>query len=955
MDTTRVSINLKKVLLLIGLIGIGSLICVLLIGLMKDTPEYFTDFIVDSLASTGTNKTIELRLFYVFLTICFAGICVWGYFDRKRCKTIATQGDARACSENMQTGVIIYVMCAVPFLICEHISAFFLMAALCVLLAVLFGRSARQELVYFTLCFYALFAILRIYNLRGAYEGNTTALSIAAAALACLSLVGGLYESRILRKILECIIPFCLLILGIKKYLYRGDVLTVEQPQIFRYFVILLLVFCIGSNAYHLLQTIRKRSVSGDVSFATCLSVGIITCYRGVMLYVEDMHHPAEYMLSYMEIFRKNLRPYEVYTPVSGLFSVVFGGVNELLGGKYNTYALTAVIFTALIVAISVALLRRFLPGDTVLLLTATVTICAPFVIARTQWILPTLLFMYLPMWETKPKNTRLFFWVLFSFGLGLYYPLYGFAFMLSFMPCACMILTDGIRSGAIIKEGKRWLSWPKWIALAALILCSVPLLLGIVRNTAAYASQTRLADGVTLLGESVPDDFFPYLASFEGTQKLLYYGLWFFMPVVLLSLLVFMLCRLFAEEGKACFQDASVQLVIAAVIFVCASFSYTLLKVQDAPKTGGILGRTTFALFPLLPFITAILLRKRLQRNIAAAGLMGLMLGICIVSYGATHGEDDLLYETVYEVSEEYLLENGTDNLEIGAGFVDEETYLKCTENKYVMDSSIQWTGDDDTLYGGWGLNDLYMAGAPAFGQPSWSAVRSLETTRQNVLALQGRKCLYSDYVLTHGRYYWYYYSLLSDKTFYLPGLNAFATKAYAEHMPEKVYPKETFPDVITNWLRVPGTLGRSYERYGADWLEETDIQIEVTEPTDGTLIFSEEISGTDADFLYLHVEQSEKKTEKSFSWKHFLDSPDSDEDTIVKISFTDQAGEKQETECKYDRGSLLIPLGGNPKWLLERHTSLHVDAERDEETVPVRIMEAKMLRSKAYTLLEE
>ena len=217
------------------------------------------------------------------------------------------------------------------------------------------------------------------------------------------------------------------------------------------------------------------------------------------------------------------------------------------------------------------------------------------------------------------------------AFWQGLYYPLYGGALLLGTLPSGIHMLLRAIKETDWKTERKKPSFYILWfLTLVPVVLC-LPLLLRMLRHTLTYSSQTLLADGISLFGQTPPDTFLPYLSGQWRDRLYLVYR--FFLPMLPLWILgclcLQVVMQLLSDKRAAKGMQkhggfSPLFGLLAAFLTLAISYTYTLVRAD----TGVILQRTAPVLIAVFGmFLPVLLLRNR--KNVPGR-TTALLLGIC-------------------------------------------------------------------------------------------------------------------------------------------------------------------------------------------------------------------------------------------------------------------------------------------------------------------------------------
>ena len=156
-----------------------------------------------------------------------------------------------------------------------------------------------------------------------------------------------------------------------------------------------------------------------------------------------DLHHPFENIIAFSQIFELGQKPFSEYIPVSGLYSIIQGAFLSVFGGGfYSNYNVTENLFYLCIAALLLFIALRHIKSSRVLLIVLLFPILR---YNRIALILPVMLLLSWPG-LIKKKGLWIMAWFLSSLVQGLYYPLFGAAVCIGFMPLLLWQLTGYVK-----------------------------------------------------------------------------------------------------------------------------------------------------------------------------------------------------------------------------------------------------------------------------------------------------------------------------------------------------------------------------------------------------------------------------------------------------------------------------------------------------------------------------
>lgn len=878
----------------------GAVICVLIIAKLKFIPQEYDQFIIENLAFLGTNKTNELKVFYVYLLVSLLLALGIGYFcvEKKTRKIICNRSVSLK-----EKGIDILLL-----------------------------------FVFYSLAIYGVVAIINLFYIVPQSAILCIGLAVVMTAISLLSSV--MVQAKIITY-LQCVIPFSLLVYINSNYFYKQKSIQVFGSPVYYFLIFSIVVLLECLNIRYCVQIWKKSNcnsfkheLSDLVSIYSCFVIAAFAAFPGAELIVIDSHHPGEIIISFMEIFDKGALLYRDYFPVSGLFSVVLGGINELLGGKYSYASQTSSLFCMLVAIGTAGVLCKYMKRSYVAIIAFFITLAMPPYMIRTQLVLPFILILFLPKLK---QSYQILLYVMFSLIMVLYYPLYGVAFSIGLLPYEVKVL-----SSLLVGLKRKTQKMDVGACIFGIILCiiclsCVPLLWKMAKHMLVYSSQSLLADGYTVIGQVVPDDFLPILKSCEGIRKLIFCSLWFFVPVSLLVVCCYWIGGLLRSGIKSDLKNRWFYMLAFLIIFSCISFSYSQMRVET-----NLLGRTVGVLFPLVPVLLLVICH---ERNITTyrTFLYGAVMFILIILY-----DSSLLsnlsghFISGYKVNDDLVFVN-EDIGNMGKGFYEKSICDDCLDLIDIVDHY-----GDDASYTGLYFAQIYAAGAKTIGQPSMIAMKSKSAIDETIGLFADRDVVVSNKMTPYGQYRWNKYLMTSDAMVYDQERNCFLSQTLAQKKHVRGDDKSLYCYQMENIGEVANVLGRSFDTYGADWLVKGNAEISsgsftsqtITDETyslyckDYSFTIADEVDSKRNDFLYIQL-NCDQKSEGNETLEQLLNWNPNNIDIVVDISWKDSKGNDTHI-CSYlGDGKLLFPLGMNSKWYTSMPETIDISIMSSAKTV--------------------
>ncbi len=918
-------------IILFLLILIAAIAAYRLLPLFGGGHQAFTDIIIENVSASGLNKAGELQLFWLIL-ITGAFLLLLSLFLHTRLaekrETTDSSIDFSQYRFPLFGGILIF-----PFLSYLIVFQKFSVPLFTGLLIFIFCHFFCQKetgriLLIFVLSYYALTSVLTI--LTQLWDGMKissgtlylfsipTGLILSAAFLRSESKKKSVNLGNRLILILQCLLPGLLTIWLVDDYLYQGKLIQVPYALGYTLF---FLVFILISAILLIRQAVRFWNENSHyfIGSITPILIFVYHSFCAAPMYAQpDQHHHGEQMIPWNQVFDFGQSLYKEYTPVSGLFPFVNGFFQNLwLGNTVTDYSPAISITMVIFCILTMYLIYRHVGG-------AYATAFAVFFTLpcynRQYMVLPVLLLLTLPG-LLKKKNLWLWLWIFSCFLSGFYYPLFGAALLIGTFPLGIYQFFTFIKSGGLKSRLKKPLFYIAWGILIIIVTESLPLLLRMLRHTLTYSSQTVMADGIPLLGQTPPDAFMPYLAAFSGLRQGAYLSFRFLLPAA--GVWIFFYCFYYVIKKRALRSYAL--FFIAGALTLMVSYSYTLVR-ADIDK---ILSRTSYTLIAVTGMFLPVLLihyGKAIPKRSTLSAFMGICFALPMMIYAQVSwtknpdlwvypdGESQLVMDDAaklfssYEVPETFLKSEDTGlpakyQKLLGSGFMVSDQlhyitdYASVTEKCETVSENMTYMAlDGQGFYDYLGIRCSATGFIPA--ARSYEAQKEIwDAASQNlpvVFYLQPESSYYIFRFMLEAGYVY----CAEDKAFY----------------PSSLYNSLYDADAVCIYdgddyrLYAPATdFGLSPESFGASMDSLSEIFVADAQKSLKDQNLPDSFEGTDYDFLYLE----------------FSDTANIPEGSHLTLTWSDVEGNSFEgslAACLIKEGQLLIPMGMNPCWLLSK-----------------------------------
>lgn len=955
----KIRITYKDIISFITLVIVGSILLFLGMALVGNQAQTYNDIIIETVCQQSTNETGELGVFWIVLLLGVPVLLAINYFVNKNNKT---EKENKEIGIVLATEIVTCVANIITYIITGGFNNVLVMVSIIAFVIYLINPEQQKKGIVFTIIFYYfLVACCAIYNNRGGTEVLNSNILLIITIL--MNIIVLLLEKRkkIINKIiliLQVFIPCILILYKCQRYEYNGEILYLNIPTLAKIIIYVLICSGIIFAIYKLIKNWKDANnleLNKIVLFSSCIiifavnSVGIDTSLR----VPDDLHHSAEEVISYQQIIGKGQEAYVDYSPVSGLFPTLIGAVLEGCGGNITAFQIAHTLFMIIMAMLTMFLMTRHLEKDKCLLLAMLFSFPS---YDRIVLVLASLLILLLPK-LVKNRNLWLKVWIWVSFIGGLYYPSFGGAVLVGTMPFAVVQIIRFIKSGEVkekLKTPKFYIGWI--ICLVPIIIC-IPLLLNMAKHILLYSSQTKLADGISVFGQTVPDYFMPYLSNLKFIRIGIYYSIRYMIPVLCVWIFVLLLSKMLKKEKlKETIMTEKFLAISSAIITLLISYMSTIVRSDEE----SIVARATYIIILIAGILYYFILNKYMNKNISSYVILGITAGIALILGYSPFARLDGMFIYSYKMGNEYEIisqEIQDKYPRLGQGFIkttDKEMFEKCYKKAEAL---LKY--DEKLKFINWGkLAVYYTLDLPTVGQPSLYAAKDFKTHKEIIDAIKEQRAVVGMEVGIGDfgpvlNYYLYNWLLTTNDYVYDDNYKAFlpielSKKIYGT---DTVLNEKTLINVYaTDVGRVSSSLGKSKQTL-TKIMQKLDItgkevssdlnKIDGVE-YDYSIKLSDEIKANSADFMYIEfdVDKNIYKTEEDYSGLKQLFTKNNYNDGIyVIVSWGD--GYKNQLLSIMGDGKLLIPLGTNVNWLLNNHSDLTIRIKNLDKKIEIKNIE--------------
>lgn len=925
-----------------------SIACMGGIAWVRQNYHSFQDFIVGEVAYTGTNKSGEWILFWALLVSGCVLAVILACVEKRH-----EYGKESGKENGRRKWLFLALLCFLPML--THLVIYGRTTDIMIMLTAMMAGIVliyREKSLYMAALYLCLYFAVESAAVLAALVFHVYVLGDYGVLLAsaCIFIILSCLLHRFpgdkkkfyerLLAVLQIPVPALLLIYLKDQYAYEGYTFQVNFPRRYVVIVCCLTAIMAACQLIKAAGVFRGKTTSGKrIWFPTVFSTFAFISYMPpAMLVQSDLHHHGEQILPWQQIVMLGQKAYEEYSPASGLFPMLTGAVNSLVfHGRAVEYGISYVLVALLFESIIIYLLYRRLGGEWTFF--AAVVFHMP-VYCRTWILLPVLLI--LSEGRLIKKRVRwLLCWVFLCFLSGLYYPLFGAALLLGTFPFGAIQLIEFIRNREW-KESR----WPEWLSGGGLLLMIgllTPLLYRMAKHVLSLAGQSIDADGMAVIGNEPPGWFMPYLSHWKGYEQL-YYILRILLGSLFVIMAIYLLVRyLKGNKERRKLLNGQFLLLGSIPAVLCICYTYTMVC-MDEDWVGNLLSRSGHVILFVCGLAGLVVLfevgkellgRKNQALLIAMAFSIPFLLFYECGDYGfpflegETDGESYVIGEysaklQPYEINGSYVMI--TDEIKeqyphvdfdrIGDGFIELETLQHLDKYAFIYEYLRQYDEQIEML--GFEQSQFYyfLLNEKAVYSGRTAIAKSRKASEAVIAAIDPEHTVVRQGISTLEQYYLYRFFVQAGYVY---------SEELGIYMPGSLYRKIYGCDgslAGSPWAQlsdcglVADAFGKSLDSMETCEKTQEDIEndISIQVPDENTAAVrietSRPVDGGKADFLYIRLKnvQGGKMT----------------------VSFNGPDGEGGEAvSCDCGDGSLLIPVGTNPLWLLSSHTRIDIRIE--------------------------
>lgn len=937
----------NRLLFLFAMFVVGAGGILVYLAMTGNTFQKFTDIVIEYTSIHASNKSAERNLFYIFSTV--GAVIYTIYYFVTQGKNIDNTNEGAEKVSNDRLIIIALAIFSGMYYFVYQGSNWLLLAALVVGLGTMW---CHRKLVIPSVAFvfvnsYAIFGLYRLHvMIGGKHTLNINIVALVSMIVSFILLgfskkVKDLFQRGIL--ISQLFLPFTLLVYLSSNYLYHGEIKYVSVPLSVKLLIFTLILLFLLEAFIVIWKNWRSTSMklSHIISYGMCVSILAFNGFFGSGAIIStDLHHPFENIIGFSQMLQLGQKAFTEYIPVSGMYSVLQGGLFWLFGnGQASNYYLTENVFYLIVILLVIYLLKKQVKAEWVLFIAFTLEVID---YNRVSFILPIMLLLVWPK-LIKNKNLWLKIWYLTSFFHTLYYPVFGAAVCVSYLPLGIWQILSYAKSGELQRDMKKTTFWIWWIICSIPVVIGFPYIIGTAKHMLAMAGQTVYADGITRFGQLVSDSFMAYIPNYS--LRLIAYYIFSYLIVIGIVWVSTALCL---QLGKFQIQKGKIKIekpipafiVISVAILMLISISYTVIRFD----VNSIYARSIGVVYAI--FVITILLLdryvKEYQRKKCVLIWAAILIG-AVCKDGVFTVDTSVVLEPYYTVPGDYVYVENDKIERLGTGFVQNDMYDNL-ENTY---DSVAGLNREDTYLGIVSkLGEYYLCNLKGDSVIETGTIKGFGAAQETVDILRKQKTIVGADISSISNYYLYYWLVTSGEYVWSEELCIFLPNDGSVSKEEIWNQNKKMPlsadkaglgRTAGSWGASMDTLNDIFHNANVKYIMERQMdEISVT--------FEQDINGSDADFVYIEFENMDNNpdytlfnlsdsviqdAEGSKLVKYvlkYLMKKDYNRNLTVVVSWNGEDGNTYSMNCSMSHGKLLLPLGGGSGWLLNNHSNISI-----------------------------
>lgn len=920
--------------------------------------------------STSLNKSCGINLLYI---LSFSGVVAYTIFYYfAKYKKNNSQSEVSKTLLPKITVVILGIVTIITYFIWQYedyIFTYLFLFSLCIYFVN--KENILNGIILFIMNIYSLFALYRILTLLGfSVELYDTLLFCVISFILSYFLL----KIKISKVILieQFILPFLLLIYTVDSYGFLSIRKTISIPVLWQVKVLIFgLIFAFLTEAIFLIKKYwgQETSLNKIMSYGACVSImGYNLCQFVGNIVPDDAHHYSENIIGFHQIFQMGQVPFREFMPVSGFYSVVHGALLQLFGnGLISQYISVDNIFCLLLSLLIVFLLTFH--TDKIIRFLISVSFLFPILFPsyshydRVLFILPIMLILSLPK-LIENKNLWLCAWILTSLFHGLYYPVFGVAVCIGFLPLAVYQFITLVFSKEIINQVKTLKFWFCWVVTLSTVALSYPLLAGMYKLIKLMGNHSAFL-GISRFGQHFNSTFMPMTPII--IKQITLYILTFVVPALLVWVTYAFTLKILNLKFNKKLSNEDIKnscLVFSLVLIPLFSFSYTMLRLE-ADK---IFVRAEAVIIAVL-IMLILFAQKYLNTDKNKYYIVGFALCLISISssWGFTNNGGKLLPRYRIPSSCDFI-ENDT-LYKIGSGFIDSDYYNAIQKMCLNFDKQNNYFGIGPYA-------TYYICDVKGVSFLESLTIRYRAITENAIKSLLENNAIIDIDLDCINNYYYYNWLITSGDYVWNEKLKLFLPNngKYSTEQVKKINSNAKLNLITVDAGYVPASLAPSLKGLSDDFID-PKLKFTIKNYKNYQRInFEKFIDGNDADFVYikfegpldnyecaLHEMTSMYDLKKKCDFIKPFVIHDYNSDKMVQIDYSDNYGVKHSILSHLQRGELLIPLGSAPRWLLHTHSYIDVKilrVNKNKRTIntinqnKIKIKDARFLKLKGVNV---
>lgn len=950
---------------------------------MASKHQVYNDIILENIALSGTNKSGEILSFWIslFLGMLSIGICT--ILKKNELQDFINKSKEKSQDLDF-LGIGIFLLPIILLLfITQKINVFYLIIGIIYFFSYILIDKKIEKSKLILLLFSIYFFVLSVKAVVDKLIKNDEIISQNSICFVTglLFLMMFYYLKKIDFKemdksilLFQVPVPLVLLTFLTDKYLLNG----VEKYKIHfskRYIVVIILIILVllGMNIFQYKKKVKKIKINKKiplVMISTIIVIFIVHHYAMPIYYHSgDFWHWGEEVLPWHQLVNKHMILYKNYSGTSGLYGLVLGFFQNMIFHGQSFSYLPSLVLRNIFWFSLYGILCYFLVGANFSLVIALLTFLPEY--NRINAIIVLILILLNPA-LIKRRIQWLQVYILLSILSVFYYPLNGVAGILGGFPFALVQIYLINKEKLYLDILKNKLFWILNILLIYPFVLIIKYGIKLIKMILLFSSQTKLADGITAYGESIPPEWFMKFVLDTNLRNKFWYVFIFLTMALIILLFVYLLFIYMLKEKKIIdkLKNPSFFMLTFFVIAVPINYTFTIVRIDSA----GVFGRTTATMMVALTFGLLIFLYKYgdeiLTKNLRLV-LMSFSIALVILLQNRpptgpdirnlvtplTFGDEIKNIKTSYKLNDVVYIDGEKEGIpELGKGFIGKE---KIEYLKIYKEMKEKLVKKDEYFWPLWNreLIKIFDSKVPTKIDSPY-LTKSLKATKENLMSMREKPIFITD-LLNYQSYYTFRWIINNGYVMYqYKGVDfwirpdryqeVFGNIEEAKKNMIEMYPSQEI-------AKIPYSLGNSMKTlrkiFSKEYIidmdkliigynEMTEIKkdnFKISDNTDPFFVINlpEDISGKDYDFIY--IELSSDKLDKEIKDKKIQLFWDSKEYPI---------SENRTIKFDYGNGKFLIPVGIHPAWLNSNITKIRLDFDGFDMGSEIRIKQIKFLK---------